>query len=205
MKSDEIIRLNMFCNRVTNKEAIKFWGNDRTKYLYKNFPNEYIDYKHIENKSPEVIFLIIKNTKYFLSEYIQKEFELQIDNFVAENSINVTNKNLIKDFIYYYDQSTYKISYFFQLLLKNTNIPSGYFMRVTIKTELKPSSWIKNCIFELFEIEDGIIRFAESNNRKSYVYESDIYNTDIDIDAEINNSLLCKSKNNTMKYCKKLR
>ena len=215
MKSDDIIRINMFCNRVTNKEAIKYWGNDRTKYLYKNFPSKYIDYKYtnskytdckyIENENPEVIFLIIENTKYFLLEYIKKEFELKIANISINNSINIINKNLLNDFIYYNNEYIYKVSYFFQLLIEDSNIPSNNFMRVTTEIELKPSCWIKNCIFELFEIEEGTIKFTESSNREKYVYKSDEYNINIvDTDIESNNTFIFKNYN-TVRQHKKIR
>lgn len=176
MKNSEIIRLNMFCNRVSNKEAIKYWGSDRNEYLYKNFPSDCTNYRYIENENPEVIFLLIKNTKYFLAEYIEKEIDLCIKNIVNENNIFVLDKNLIKDFIYYYNENSYKISYFFQLFNETTGFPSKNFMRATIKTELRPSCWIKTCVFELFEIKNNIIKFIESKNRKAYVYANDVDN-----------------------------
>jgi hypothetical protein len=165
MKSIELIRLNQHCNRVSIDDMMYFWKNDRYIYKYKNFERE--TYKFIEKEIPEVIFLLIKNTKDFIYYYIKKELEL-----------NISDTDNIDDYIYFEDKNLYKVSYFFAIRDK-TGILSNEYMRVTNYIEVLPSCWIDKCVMELCSIsfdkykESSKIYFKESKNRiiKTYNYD----------------------------------
>jgi hypothetical protein len=172
MGKNDIIRFNIYCNNIKNEEIINYWNNDRKEYNYKNFPFSSKSYeisklyKYIENNTPEVIFLLIKNTKNYLYYHIRKKFELNI-----QNSNNIDDD--IKDFIYYRDDITYNITYFFQIIDYRTGLPSKSFIRTTLVVELLPSCWINSCVIELIRYDNNTITLYNSINRKNKIYDSD--------------------------------
>jgi hypothetical protein len=80
------------------------------------------------------------------------------------------------DFIYFCDEITYKISYFFQIIDFRTGLPANIFIRVTLLIEILPSCWISGIIFEMIEFKNGNKHFSNSINRIETIYESDLNN-----------------------------
>ncbi len=166
MKSIDLVRLNQHCNRVSIDDMMYFWKNDRKRYLYKNFEKD--TYRYIEEKVPEVIYLLIKNTKDFLYYYVRKELELNISDDVD-----------INDFIYFENEYLYKVSYFFVIKNYVTNTISKNYIRVTNYIEILPSCWIDKCVMELCTLSfdkynNSKIIFDESINRVEKTYNNDL-------------------------------
>ena len=199
MKDNDLVRLNLHCNRLTNSEAISFWKDDRKEYNYKNFCSD--TYKYIENTSSEVIFLLLKNTKNFIYMYIQNELEL-----------NIFDTNDFNDFIYYENENTYKTSYFFKVIEQNSNefssnkqFITSSFIRTTNIIEILPSCWIKECIIELFHVNNITKKFIfiDSNNRKVKIYKNDplnikkyLYDNDYSDDSDSSKDIKYKNFTN---------
>jgi hypothetical protein len=165
MNESDILRLNLYCYKIQNEETFNFWKIDRNEFQFKNFPDQK-KYDYIEENTPEVIFLLIKNTKNFLYYFIRKKFELNIQNVSA-------NKEEITDFIRYIDEITYTMSLFFQMIDYRTGLPSNSYVRATVKIELLPSCWIEAIVFEIITYKNNKKIFLDSIYRVETIYESD--------------------------------
>ena len=157
MKNHEITRFNLYCHELPNEDVFNHWKRERKDYIYKNFP-KFVEYEYIEKKTPEAIFLLLKNTKNFIYYYIRKEFEMNLL-YIHDNSFI--------DSITYKNEITYQVQYYFRLEDLRTKLPSYTdFIRATLYIELLPSRWIDKCLIELIKKDkhDNKIYLVPSTN-----------------------------------------
>ena len=143
LKTKDIIRINIYLNKLTNDEINNNWENDKKRTSYYNFPSNPIPY--IEDNCSEMRLYFIQDLRNIVFSFIQERFDMDIFS-INQKSINV------KRGLFFDEVHKFSIIDYYQILSNKTGDLSDKYIRTTILLEKEPTPWVANVIFELVKI-----------------------------------------------------
>lgn len=143
LKTKDIIRINIYINKLSNDEINSNWEKDKKRTSYYDFPSNPIPY--IESNCEQMKLYFIQDIRNIVFSFIQKRFDMDIFS-INQKAINV------KRGLFFIDADKFSIVDYYQILSTRTGDLSDKYIKTTILLEKEPTPWVGNVIFELVKI-----------------------------------------------------
>lgn len=165
LKTKDIIRINIYLNKLLPDEIENNWEKDKKRTTYYDFPSNPIEY--IENNCNDMKLYFIQDIRNIVFNFIQKRFNIDI--------FSINQKHIdIERGLFFIDADKFSIVDYYQILNSKTGDLSDKYIKTTILVEKEPTPWVGNVIFELVKIIDNkIYCFKESKSKsKTILYNN---------------------------------